>query len=208
MTGIHQKIQEKAYELFKRYGIRSVTMDDIASQCGISKKTLYQQYEDKHNLVLSIVDEMVHRSETRCVSFIDSSQNAIHEIFQSLAMLQEMFSGVNPSLLFDLSKYHAPAFRRIDDHKHRFLHGTILKNLRRGIEEGIYRPELNVEIIALLHLHNISMIFEEDLLPRMKFSVLEMQLEVMVHFLYGIATPKGVKLIEKYKKNILKQQSL
>jgi hypothetical protein len=107
---------------------------------------------------------------------------------------------VNPVMLYDLHKYHQSAYKKLEDHKNQFLYAITRNNLERGITEGLFRPEINVEIITLLHLFTISMTFEQELFRRQKFSLVEMQMEIMLHYVYGIATQKGVKLIEKYKK--------
>ncbi|HSC54724.1 MAG TPA: TetR/AcrR family transcriptional regulator [Phnomibacter sp.] len=193
-------ILKKSFELFGRYGIRSVTMDEVASQCGISKKTVYQHYTDKDHLVSSIMMSMISQSEQKCGMYQRESENAIHELFQSLDMLQEMFEGINPVMIYDLHKYHQAAYKKLEDYKHQFLYTITKKNLERGIGEGLFRPELNVEIITLLHLSTISMTFEQELFRTQKFSLLEMQMEILLHYIYGISTSKGVKLIEKYKK--------
>lgn len=198
-----QLILRKSFELFGKYGIRSVTMDEVASQCGVSKKTLYQHYADKDTLVYTMLQQMITQSEHQCVIYQQESENAVHEIFQSLDMLQEMFEGVNPVMIYDLHKYHQSAYKKLEDHKNQFLYTITRKNLERGIEEGLFRPEINIEIITLLHLHTISMTFEQETFPRQKFSLLEMQMEIMMHYVYGIATQKGVKLIEKFRKERL-----
>lgn len=196
-------IFEKAFELFKRYGIRSVTMDDVAAECGISKKTLYHHFADKDTLVSTILDKMVNRSSQQCTLYQQKSENAVHEIFQSLVMLQEMFDGVNPVMMFDLHKYHQAAYKKLEDHKRRFLYDITRKNLERGIAEGIFRPEINVEIMTLYHLSTIANTFEQEVFRTHKFSLLDVQVEIMLHYVYGLATTKGMKLIEKYKKQML-----
>jgi TetR/AcrR family transcriptional regulator, cholesterol catabolism regulator len=193
-------ILKKSFELFGRYGIRSVTMDEVASQCGVSKKTLYQHYADKDTLVYTIMAQMITQSERQCGVYQVKSENAVHEIFQSLDMLQEMFEGINPVMLYDLHKYHQSAYKKLEDHKNQFLYSITRKNLERGVSEGVFRPDFNIEIITLLHLYTITMTFEQELFKSQKFSLVEMQMEIMLHYVYGIATQKGVKLIEKYKK--------
>ncbi|MCA0382440.1 MAG: TetR/AcrR family transcriptional regulator [Bacteroidetes bacterium] len=194
-----QLILEKAFDLFKRYGIRSVSMDDIASQCGMSKKTLYQHFDDKDTLVHIILVHMVSKSESQCCTIEQKSENAVHEIFLSIDMLQEMFEGINPIMLFDLHKYHQMAYKKLNDHKQQFIYSITKKNIERGIAEGVFRADINVEIMTHLHLHTISMTFEQEMLPRQKYSLVDIQMEVMLHYVHGLATPKGVKLIEKYK---------
>jgi AcrR family transcriptional regulator len=204
MTENKEKIQHKALELFRRYGIRSVTMDEIASQCGISKKTLYQHFEDKDSLVLSIVEALIEKSEGQCEADTHRCQNALHEIFLSMDMMRDLFEGVNPSMLYDLHKYHNRANARFQTHKQQFMAGLVKQNLERGIAEGLYRPEINVNIIVQLHLHTMALLFESDQFADSRISVYEWQTEMMLHYMYGLATPKGIKLIEKYKQQRLK----
>lgn len=193
-------ILHKSFQLFRRYGIRSITMDEIATQCGVSKKTLYQHFEDKDSLVMTIMDAMIAKSETQCMADSRQCENAIHELFLSIDMLRQMFDGINPAMLFDLHKYHAKANARLEDHKRSFLSALTRSNLERGIAEGLYRPELNITIITHMHLQNIGMVFESsDQLGNHSISVYQWQTEIMLHYMYGIATAKGVKLIEKYK---------
>ncbi len=198
-------IREKAFELYRRFGIRSITMDDVAGHCGISKKTLYQHYADKDSLVYAVLEHMVNRSEVQCNVIAVESENAVHEIFLSLDMLQSMFEGVNPVMIYDLHKYHQTAYKRLESHKHSFLYNITRKNLERGIQEGLFRSDMNVEIITLLHLYTISMTFEQETFPREKFSLIEMQMQIMLHYVHGIVSAKGMKMIEKYKTQHLKQ---
>lgn len=179
-------------------------MDELAAHCGISKKTLYQHYADKETLVDTILVQMISRSEEQCLMFREKSQNAVHEIFLSLDMLREMFHGVNPVMLYDLHKYHQTSYKKLAVHKEEFLKNHIRQNLQRGIEEGLFRSDINVEIITLLHLYNITIAFEQEWYPRQQFSLLEMQQEMMLHYVHGITTSKGAKLIEKYKQNSIK----
>jgi TetR/AcrR family transcriptional regulator, cholesterol catabolism regulator len=146
------------------------------------------------------LQHMISKSEAQCTIYQRTSENAVHEIFQSLDMLREMFEGINPVMLYDLHKYHQSAYKRLEDHKHRFLYDVTRKNLERGIAEGLYRTDMNIEIITLLHLYTISMTFEQEAFKIQKFSLVEMQSQIMLHYVYGIATAKGVRQIEKYEK--------
>jgi hypothetical protein len=102
-------------------------------------------------------------------------------------------------MIYDLHKYHQAAYKRLEIHKHSFLYNVTRKNLERGIQEGLFRSDINVEIITLLHLYTISMTFEQETFPREKFSLIELQMQIMLHYVHGIVSPKGMKLIEKYK---------
>jgi len=194
-----ENIMVKSYELFKRYGIRSVTMDEIAVQCGMSKKTVYQAFEDKDSLVSAIMEHNIMMAESNCGKAQLHSENAIHEIFLSLDWVREMFEGVNPILLHDLRKYHSSIFKKLEDHKRGFLTDIFRKNFHRGIEEGLYRPDIKIDILVPLRIHTMTLVYEYDLFPSNKYSLYEIDRELSLHEIYGVATAKGVKLIENYK---------
>ena len=107
------RIQQKAHGLFMQYGLRSVSMDDIAGHLGISKKTIYQYYADKDDLIAAVVNEELQRNELGCEADRKASDNAIHEVFLAMDMVVEMFRTMNPSLLYDMQKYHPAAFRKL-----------------------------------------------------------------------------------------------
>jgi AcrR family transcriptional regulator len=135
-----ERIIVKAHELFIRYGIRSVSMDDIAAQLGMSKKTLYQYYTDKDELVNVVFDNIMSQNREQCVQCVQKGENSIHEAFLSLDMLKEMLSSMNPSVLFDMQKYHPSAFRKFQEYRNQFLYKIIKENVEKGIREEIYRP--------------------------------------------------------------------
>src|ERR1700712_2218612 len=97
-----ERILEKSQELFAKYGIRSVSMDDIAAQLGMSKKTLYQYYDDKDELVKSVFSQILEENKKECEHCNKIGDNAIHEVFISFDMVEEMLSNMNPSVLHDL----------------------------------------------------------------------------------------------------------
>jgi TetR/AcrR family transcriptional regulator, cholesterol catabolism regulator len=199
-----ETVMMKSYELFKRYGIRSVTMDEIAVQCGMSKKTVYQAFADKDSLIGAIMDFHIKHAETNCISAKLESENAIHEIFLSLDWVHKMFDGVNPALLFDLRKYHSSVYMRLEDHKRKFLYDIFKKNFERGIEEGVYREDIKIDIMVPLRIHTMTLVFDHDLFPTSKYTLYDIDKEITLHGLYGMATTKGIKLIEKYIKQRLK----
>ena len=106
---------------------------------------------------------------------------------------------MNPAMLYDLEKYHPAGYRKFLEHKNKFLFDMIRRNLERGIKEELYRPEINVEIMTRYRLESMMLAFNTELFPPSKFNLAELQREIIEHFLYGLATLKGYKLILKYK---------
>jgi AcrR family transcriptional regulator len=194
-----ERIKQKAEELFRRYGIRSVTMDEIATQLGISKKTIYQYYTDKDQLVDAVAIDNIGFSQECCMKDMATSANAIEEIFRVMEFVEVMFRNMNPSMMYDLEKYHPAGYKKFLEHKNKFLFDMIKRNLERGIKEELYRPEINVDIMTRYRLESMMLAFNPELFPPSRFNLVELQQEIIEHFLYGLATLKGYKLILKYK---------
>ena len=200
---IQERIRQKADELFRRYGIRSVTMDEIATQLGMSKKTIYQYYADKDQLVDAVAVDEINYSQECCTKDAASSANAVEEIFRVMEFVEVMFRNMNPSMLHDLEKYHPLGYRKFLEHKNKFLYDMIKKNIERGIREELYRPEIDIEIMVRYRLETMMLGFNTSLFPTVKFDLVKVHQEVLEHFLYGLATLKGYKLILKYKQQQL-----
>ena len=193
-----ERILEKATDLFMRYGIRSITMDEIAAQLGISKKTIYQFYADKDEIVDAVVSQVTQKNETDCAASRGESENAIHEIFLAIEQTEEMLKGMNPVIMYDLEKHHPRAFKKLRDHKLQFLFKAVKENLQRGVEEELYRPDINTDIIARHRIESVFMAFNPDIFSHNKYRVNDVLYEIDNLFLHGITTLKGRKLVEKY----------
>jgi TetR/AcrR family transcriptional regulator, cholesterol catabolism regulator len=200
---IQDRIRRKADELFRRYGIRSVTMDEIATQLGMSKKTIYQYYTDKDQLVDAVAVDEIQFSQECCTRDAATAENAIEEIFKVMEFVEVMFRNMNPSMLHDLEKYHPVGYKKFLEHKNKFLYELVKKNIERGIKEELYRPEIDVEFMARYRLESMMLAFNPDLFPMSKFNLVKIHQEILEHFLYGLATLKGYKLILKYKQQRL-----
>lgn len=195
---VKERILTKAADLFMRYGIRSITMDEIASQLGISKKTIYQFFTDKDDMVSAVIDLEIKRNENECMQFKNNAADAVQEIFLAVEDLDEMLKYMNPLLLYDLEKHHPRAFIKLKEYKYQFLYQAILDNLRRGINEGGYRTDFQLDIVAKNRIESSFLIFNPDLFPHTRYKMSEVNFELAMVFLHGITTAKGKKLIEKY----------
>ncbi|HEY0432972.1 MAG TPA: TetR/AcrR family transcriptional regulator [Chitinophagaceae bacterium] len=194
-----ERILEKAHELFMRYGVRSVSMDDIAAQLGMSKKTLYQYYTDKEELVDAVLGTILQKNRNECVYDRQHAENAIDEVFQAFEMMQEMFSNMNPAIVFDVEKYHPSVYKKLQHHKKVFMYQVISQNLERGIREDLYRADLNIEVITRFRIESMMLPFNSDAFPNNRTHLVSIQQDILELFLYGLATTKGQKLIQKYK---------
>ena len=194
-----ERIVGKAHELFMRYGIRSVSMDEVANQLGMSKKTIYQFYADKDALVEDVIGIEIGANESECRHRNATSENPIHEIFLAMDMVMEMLSTMNPTLIFDLEKYHPKAFKKYSDYKNKFLYDIIKENIENGKRDGLYREDVNTDIMTRFRLASIFLVFNPELFPIGRHGIAGAINEITENFVYGLATPKGQKLIQKYK---------
>lgn len=193
-----ERIQEKANELFKRYGIKSITMDEIASQLGISKKTIYQYYTDKEDLVDSVMDQKIKESQADCLSSIDEAENAVHEEFLVQDKFLEHIRELNPVALFDMEKFHPATFQKFSQHRNNFMRDMVEKNLRKGMTEGLYRQDLRPDILSKFRVDSIYLSLSSDFFKEASFGLAELQQELFLHYVFGIASPDGNKLIHRY----------
>ncbi len=193
-----QRIRKAAHDLVIQYSIRSVSMDDIAANLSMSKKTIYQYFKDKDELVEAVVDDVIDTNQCICNTDREKADNAVHEIFLVMDMMVEMFKTMNPSILFDMQKYHQAAFMKFQKHRNEYLYNVCRQNLERGIREELFRPEINVEIMARYRVETMLTAFNPEFQRYLKKSLLEIEEEIIIHYLFGLVTLKGYKLVLKY----------
>jgi TetR/AcrR family transcriptional regulator, cholesterol catabolism regulator len=193
-----ERILIKAEELFMQYGIRSVSMDDIANNLGMSKKTLYQYYADKDELVDAVVDGHISMMETDCTSCRQDAKDAIHEIFITMERILDEFSNMNPMLLYDLEKFHFRTYQRFKNHKDKFLAQMIRENIEWGVKDELYRSDISIDVMSKFRLESMMIPFNVSVFPPGKYNLAELSEKIIEHFVYGLATVKGHKLIQKY----------
>jgi len=200
------KILTSAVELFRQYGMKAITMDDIARRAGISKKTLYQQFANKNEVVTESVQWYKEHMCEVCDAQMADSENAIEAMVKLLAFMDNMNKEMNPMLLFELQRYFPDAYKAFREQLERRDVGMIRENILQGIEEGLYRPEVNADLMARFRLESSLMILHPNLLVNDRNGLISVALEIGEHFMYGIMTQKGVKLYHKYKDKHIKQE--
>jgi AcrR family transcriptional regulator len=199
ITDTGERIKQKAGDLFMQYGLRSVSMDDIANGLGISKKTIYQYYADKDELVDAFITEKINHNQSCCELDKSAADNAVHEIFLAIDMMMEIMSSMNPALLFEMQKYHPVAFERFYKHKNDYIFTVIRENLTRGIKEGLFRQELKVDILARFRVESMMLPFQPDFHTKTKFTLFEIEEELLLHYLFGVVSEKGYQLTLQYQ---------
>lgn len=207
-----ERILEKAGSLFMQYGIRSVTMDEIAAQLGISKKTIYQFFTDKDAIVEAVLEMEMNRNEEGCRTFSRTAENAVQEIFLAMDDMQEMLKTMNPQIMYDLEKHHPIAFKRLRQHKYHFLFDMVRENLDRGIREGVYRTGLPADLIVRHRIESSFMPFNQEAFPAAKYSMNQVCQELAVLYLHSVCNIEGKQWIDQYLKErqkiILHEQTI
>ena len=196
---VKDRIIHHAAALFMRNGIKSISMDDIAANLAMSKKTLYKWFENKDQLVVGVMEQHLARVQGECATVAGHATNAVAEMLNISQWADEQFGGIHPSIFHDLKKYHPVAWALFEAHKNTFIISQITQNLRRGMAEGLFRPDLDVDVLARLNLAQIELAFDAALYPPAQFSPVRVNRVFDEHFLLGVASPKGHKLINDYR---------
>lgn len=193
------RILKGAHELFFRCGIKSVTMDDIAKHLGMSKKTIYQSFSDKDEIVYTLSSGILQDHKHNLNAIEAQSKDAIDEIIQSMKYMAAMFTQMNPNLFYDMQKYHQRAWAVFREFKENYIMEMVIKNIEKGQKQGLYRTDLNANILAKLRIEEVEMGMQPMIFPPDKFNIVEVEVAMLDHWLYGVCTLKGHKLINKYK---------
>ena len=179
-------------------------MDDIAGHLGMSKKTIYSFFEDKDKLVCALTGKEFETQQNDLEKIAGETNNAVEEMMGIIKYLSVMFSKMNRYLIYDLQKYHPNAWKLFNNFKEDCIVNMIQKNIKRGIKEELYRPSLNARILALLRMKEAEWALDSNVFPPKEFNIADVHIQLLEHFLYGIVTLKGYKLIDKYKVETLK----
>lgn len=197
ITDQQLKWLQQTTDLFMRYGIKSLTMDDIARELGISKKTLYQFVENKDDLVLKMLKQHIEHEKEMCNREFSNAENAIEEIMQVIEMNSQQLRQMKTNIVHDLQRYHRNAWEIVMEHQRGFMYDIVRRNLERGISEGLYRTEINVDILTRLHIITSFQLFDEALFPSSDYSKVAVFKEYLVHYLHGIVSEKGKQYLTR-----------
>jgi len=198
-------ILSKARELYTRFGIKSITMEDIARELAISKKTLYQYVKDKEDLVGKFVDNEIELRQKDICKCFREDYNAIEELFEISLFMNRLMKEQNPATEYDLKKYYPRHHQKIVQVRREGIFRYILQNLRKGKVEGLYRQEMNEEVIAKLYLSRSEIIDANNIFTTEEITSLEIFIELLIYHIRGIATPGGIIELEKKIDNINKR---
>lgn len=199
-----ETILKKSGEIFLRYGFKSVTMDDIANELGISKKTIYKYYNNKVELVDEAISRLHQSMHERINAICELGFNAIEENFEVKKMFKDMFKNSDDSPMYQLEKYYPKTFKKIISNEFSMFKDCIVKNIEKGVSEGLYHDNLDLELISKFYFSLAMSVYDTHLYSYDKNTVIKLELKVLEYHTRAIATPKGLKILEEeMKKNAL-----
>jgi AcrR family transcriptional regulator len=195
---VKNKILNGAEALFLKYGFKSITMDDIARELGLSKKTLYQFFDDKTKLVDETVSRHIEQEMGLCSNLCKSINNPIEYMLTLTDSFGELKKQINQTILFDLKKYFKPSWDKLNKFRIEFIYSEVLNNLKTGKTQGLYHAGLNEELTAAFYIHLIDFLLnpENDSVQKHDFKTVHS--EMMRYHLRSICTDKGLKLLKKH----------
>ena len=197
-----EKIINRALEMFLTLGFKSVTMDDIASELGISKKTIYVHFPNKSKLVESVTMHMFN-TISQGIDFICAlNKNPIEEVYDIKNLVRDHLKGEQSSPQHQLQKYYPKIFETLKEKQIKVMDSCVKNNLKRGIELGLYRPNINLDFITKIYFSNIITLKDTRLFPLKQFSMNELMEHYLEYHIRGISTDKGNEFLSK----ILSQQ--
>jgi len=188
---------EHAHKLFMRFGIKSMTMDDVATQLRVSKKTLYEHFTDKNDLVEQVVMAVCKHHTASIDAICARGLNAIDENYEITKFIVSQIGGVHPSVQFDLQKYHPKAWETLDHSEQNDVYRCVTSNLRKGVKEGLYREDLDVEVITRLYIARMDTTWDGRVFPPEQFNISDVLWKHFEYHIRGIASKKGADYLEK-----------
>jgi AcrR family transcriptional regulator len=196
MEIIKKNILKRCQPLFLRYGIKSVTMDDIARELGISKKTLYQHFDTKNKIIEQMVVEHFEAEHIIMATILNSATDAVDEILSIAQHVALELAQLTSTFIYDLQKYHRETWLLLEQTSNEHIYGIIKKNMERGIQEGLYRTDVDADIIAKLYVAKSLCILDDALFPPKQYSKTVLYKQFIVYHLHGILAPKGLERLK------------
>ncbi len=195
---LRDQVIEAATRRFNRHGFKSVTMDDIARELGMSKKTLYQVVANKVELIELTLDCDMIRDEALIERVSAEAHDAVDAMLRIARHFTEQMRDINPAALYDLHKYYRPSWERLDAHHNDKMIGHVRANLRRGQDEGLYRDNLNRELIAHLFVQGPQAFMNPERFPLKQHEWDDVLNQFMRYHLNGVVSERGRELLKAY----------
>jgi TetR/AcrR family transcriptional regulator, cholesterol catabolism regulator len=201
---VKNEILHKATQMFLDLGFKSVTMDDLAKELAISKKTIYSFFDNKTALVECCTLQLCKTISANIKELATKNLHPIDELFEVRQIVRRFLKNEQSSPQYQLQKYFPSLFKKLKDEQLMMMREFLMRNLSKGIEIGVYREDLNPEMVFRLYFYTYFSLRDPQLYPEKIFNAQELIFEHINYHIRGIATPKGAD----YLNNYLDQSSL
>ncbi len=195
---IQTRILEHATQLFLKYGVKSITMDDIAKELGISKKTIYQSFSSKADIVYQTAKSFFLKEIAQAEVICNEASNAVDELLRTLQWTINTLTHISPSLIMEVEKYYPQTWEVFTHFQQDYLLRLAQENLERGISEGYFRDDLNIDIVARIRILQIQASLSTQIFPLDQFDPISVQREILEVYAYSILTQKGKEVYHQY----------
>lgn len=192
------ELLERSSHVFLKYGVKSVTMDDLCREIGVSKKTIYKYFNDKNDLIQTIIQFKLDMDKEMCGVYTNNATNAVEELVNISRFVIEQIGTINASVLLDLKKHYPEAWKLMNDHKWEFVLKHIRDNVIRGKEENLYRENLNPEIISRYYVSSLDAIMDGEVYPYPEFKTDELLMEILRFHIRGLANDNGINYLKEH----------
>ena len=192
---MRETIIQKATEMFLNLGFKSVTMDDLAHEMGMSKKTIYSHFKNKTELVEESTMTMCDFITCGIDNIVDLKKNPIEELYEIKRFVMVHLKDEKSSPLYQLQKYYPKVHATLKERQYSSMHGCVIENMKRGMQMGIYRDNLNVEFVSRIYFSGVMSIKDNNLFPTKIFNKVELLDYYLEYHLRGIVTPKGRQIL-------------
>ncbi|WP_299223102.1 TetR/AcrR family transcriptional regulator [uncultured Aquimarina sp.] len=192
-----EKIIEKANDMFLNFGFKSVTMDDLASEMGISKKTIYAHFQNKTKLVEATTDHLFCTISDGIDAILEESKEPIEELYAIKAFVMYHLKDEKTSPQYQLQKYYPKIHNNLKVKQFEAMQECVIENLERGIKKGVFRDNIDIEIISRLYFMGMVGIKDQEMFPRQIFPVSKLMADYLEYHVRGIATEKGLEILNK-----------
>lgn len=192
-----ERILSESFRMFRKYGIKSISMDDIARELGMSKKTIYQYVENKSDLVEKVLNFSMGQEGSMCLQGAIEKMNAIDILLEVSKNVSKQLQDLNPSNAFDLQKYYPVIYRDFILRKRDHVFEQVKQNFTQGISEGIYRNDLDIDLVARLYIQKLVDVHGPEFLSSVNFSFEKVFQVMFDNHIRGIANAEGLKYYEQ-----------
>jgi len=194
---MENKILDQTFLLVMRYGIKSVSMDDISKGIGISKKTIYQYFENKKTLITNVMVNHIEKDKNDLTTITAKSINAIDEMVGIAKHVMQFLRGMSPSLMYDIQKYYPGVWTKVEKEHFDFLKQTVTKNIERGQSEGIYNVDLNADVVSKLYVKQSLALADQSFFPLSEYSRIDLFKNMVTYHIRGLMNDNGRNIAQE-----------